>query len=41
MKDQFKILNDSVKKLEEDLRAVKGSLIEIKLNEKKLNSQIE
>lgn len=40
MKSQFKILNDSVKKLEEDLRAVKNSLVNVKNGEKKLLSQI-
>jgi septal ring factor EnvC (AmiA/AmiB activator) len=30
MKNQHKILNDSVKKLDEDLRAVKNKLVEIK-----------
>lgn len=30
MKNQHKILNDSVKKLDEDLRAVKNRLIDVK-----------
>lgn len=41
MKTQHKILNDSVKKLDEDLRAVKSRLGDIKGSEKKLSSQIE
>jgi septal ring factor EnvC (AmiA/AmiB activator) len=41
MRSQYKILNDSVKKLDEDLRAVKSNLVDIKTEEKKLNSQIE
>lgn len=38
MKDQFKILNGSVKKLDDDLRAVKNRLGDVKTSEKKLNS---
>jgi hypothetical protein len=34
-------LNESVKKLNDDLRAVDNRLIDIKASEKKLNSQIE
>lgn len=30
MKNQHKILNDSVKKLDEDLRAVKSRLLDVK-----------
>ena len=37
MKNQHKILNDSVKKLDEDLRAVKNRLIDVKGSEKKLS----
>ena len=41
MKSQHKILNDSVKRLDEDLRAVKSKLGDVKGSEKKLSSQIE
>ena len=41
MKNQHKILNDSVKKLDDDLRAVKNRLSDVKGNEKKLSSIIE
>jgi septal ring factor EnvC (AmiA/AmiB activator) len=41
VKEQYKILNESVKKLNDDLRAVDNRLIDIKASEKKLNSQIE
>lgn len=41
MKNQHKILNDSVKRLDEDLRAVKNKLVDIRGAEKKLSSQIE
>lgn len=41
VKQQYKILNESVKKLNEDLRAVDNKLIDIKASEKKSNSQIE
>ena len=34
-------MNESVKKLNDDLRAVDNRLIDIKASEKKLNSQIE
>ena len=39
-KNQHKILNDSVKKLDEDLRGVKNKLSDVKGSEKKLLSQI-
>ncbi len=38
---QHKILNESVKKLNEDLRAVDNKLIEVKTSDKRLSSQIE
>jgi septal ring factor EnvC (AmiA/AmiB activator) len=41
VKEQYKILNESVKKLNDDLRAVDNKLLDIKASEKKLNSQIE
>ncbi len=41
IKNKYKILNESVKKLNDDLRAVENRLIEIRSSEKKLNSQIE
>lgn len=34
-------MNESVKKLNEDLRAVDNKLVEVKGSEKKLSSQIE
>jgi septal ring factor EnvC (AmiA/AmiB activator) len=40
VKSQHKILNDSVKKLDEDLRGVKNRLSDVKGSEKKLSSQI-
>jgi chromosome segregation ATPase len=41
IKTQYKILNESVKKLNDDLRAVENRLGEVRGSEKKLNSQIE
>ena len=41
IKKQFKILNESVKKLNDDLRAVENRLIDVRGDEKKLNSQIQ
>ena len=38
MKEQHKILNGSVKKLDEDLRAVRNRLGDVRTSEKKLNS---
>jgi hypothetical protein len=37
MKSKHKILNDSVKRLDEDLRAVKNKLSEVRGSEKKLS----
>ena len=41
MKDQHKVLNGSVKKLDDDLRAVKNKLNQVKTSEKKLNSVLQ
>jgi septal ring factor EnvC (AmiA/AmiB activator) len=41
VKSKYKILNESVKKLNEDLRAVENQLNEVRSTEKKLSSQIE
>lgn len=41
IKEQHKILNGSVKKLDDDLRAVKNRLSDVKNSEKKLNSNLE